>query len=258
MVISRGPRGFMGLGKPAVGRIRPDWPMYVENRIRRRCGPARSWEAGTGLPERRNILVLVCLVVGMASIAGLLRVLEPGAVPPITGVTLLSIERSPTERPEDKLFGFEQQAQPWRAIVIHDSRTLSGSYDSIDKAHRRTGKDGCGYHLVVNNGTGGDDGRIEVGYRWKFQQPGDYLTGANSGWYHQNAVGICIVGDADEQPFTDAQMRELTWLTRQLQDRYNIPAEYVFIDVGSEAQGSATHFSDAQFRAGLLGGLAAR
>lgn len=194
----------------------------------------------------------------MASTAGLLRILEPGAVPPVGGVTLLSIERSATDRPEDKLFGFKEASQPWRAIVIHDSRTLSGSYDSIDKAHRRTGKEGCGYHLVVNNGTGGDDGRIEVGYRWRFQQAGDYLTGANSGWYHQNAIGICIVGDADTQAFTDAQMRELTWLTQQLQKKYNIPTEYVFVDVGSDAEGGATYFSDAHFRAGLMGGLASR
>ena len=194
----------------------------------------------------------------MAATAGLLRLLEPGAVPPIAGVTLLSIERTPTERPEDKLFGTAEPTRDWRAIVIHDSRTTHGSYDSIDKAHRKTGKEGCGYHVVVNNGTGDEDGRIELGYRWKYQQPGDYLVGPNSGWYHQNAIGICVVGDADKQPFTDAQLRELTWLTRQLQQRYSIPAEYVFIDMGTDDQQSARHFSAARFRAGLLGGLASR
>jgi hypothetical protein len=210
------------------------------------------------LPERRNILVLVSLVCVMALTAGTLRLLEPGAVPPIAGVTLLSIERTPTERPEDKLFGTAEPTRDWRAIVIHDSRTPSGSYDSIDKAHRKIGKEGCGYHVVVNNGTGEDDGRIELGYRWKYQQAGDYLTGPNSGWYHQNAIGICIVGDAQQQPFTDAQLRELTWLTRQLQQRYGIPAEYVFIDMGDDPQASDSHFSAVRFRAGLLGGLASR
>lgn len=205
------------------------------------------------LPEKRTILVLGSLVLGMALTAGVLRVLEPGAVPPIAGVTLLSIERTPTDRPEDKLFDTAEAPRDWRAIVIHDSRTLSGSYDAIEKAHRKTGKDGCGYHLVVNNGTGADDGRIEVGYRWKFQEPGDYLVGANADWYHDKAIGICIVGDADEQPFTDAQIRELTWLTRQIQQQYNIPAEYVFVDVGTESGAVSRNFSASRFRSALVG-----
>ncbi|MEM1109038.1 MAG: peptidoglycan recognition family protein [Planctomycetota bacterium] len=206
------------------------------------------------MPERRTILVLGSLVVGMTLTAGLLRVLEPGAVPPIAGVTLMSIERNAAERPEDKLFNTSTPAHEWRAIVIHDSRTLMGSYDAIDKAHRKAGKDGCGYHLVVNNGTGDDDGRIELGYRWKFQESGDYLVGANAPWYHQNAIGICVVGDADEQPFTDAQTRELTWLVRQLQQKHDIPAEYVFVDMGQDAQSPAQFFSGPRFRSQLLGG----
>ncbi len=206
------------------------------------------------LPEKRTILVLGSLVLCMSLTAGLLRVLEPGAVPPITGVTLLSIERTPTERPEDKLFDLAQPEGGWRAIVIHDSRTLMGSYDAIDRAHRRDGKDGCGYHLVVNNGTGGEDGRIEVGYRWKYQEAGDYLVGPNADWYHQKAIGICVVGHADQQPFTDAQQRELMWLVRQLQQRYQIPAAYVFVDVGEADQDPARHFSQKRFREGLING----
>lgn len=206
------------------------------------------------MPERRTILVLGSLVIGMTLTAGLLRILEPGAVPPISGVTLMSVERNAAERPEDKLFDTTAQPRDWRAIVIHDSRTLMGSYDAIDKAHRKAGKDGCGYHLVVNNGTGDEDGRIELGYRWKFQEPGDYLVGPNAPWYHQNAIGICVVGNADEQPFTDAQMRELTWLVRQLQQQHDIPAEYVFIDMGADTQAPAEHFSGPRFRSGLLGG----
>lgn len=209
------------------------------------------------LPEKRTILVLGTLVLGMAITAGLLRVLEPGAVPPLGGVTLLSLERNATERPEDKLFDTSESLE-WKAIVIHDSRSRVGSYDAIDKAHRRAGKAGCGYHLVVNNGTGGEDGRIEVGYRWKYQEIGDYLVGVNADWYHRKAIGICVVGDADQEPFTDAQIRELTWLVRQLQDRYEIPTTHVFVDVGNETGAPGVHFSQAQFRANLLGPTASR
>ncbi len=204
------------------------------------------------LPERRPILVLGALVLSMTLAAGVLRVLEPGAVPPLGGVTLLSIESNAAERPEDKLFDVSGPVRPWRAIVVHDSRTPAGSYDAIDKAHRRSGKEGCGYHLVVNNGTGGQDGRIEVGYRWKYQESGDYLVGPNANWYHQQAIGVCVVGDADRGAFTDSQIREMTWLVRQLQQQFQIPSEYVFVDVGAGDQ-PPVGFSEGQFRQSLWG-----
>ena len=211
------------------------------------------------------MMVLGSLVVGMTLTAGLLRILEPGAVPPIGGVTLLSIERTAQDRPEDKLFDIgstsAQETAPialhdWRAIVIHDSRTTMGNYDAIDRAHRKAGKDGCGYHLVVNNGTGADDGRIEIGYRWRYQAPGDYLIGPNAAWYHQNAIGICVIGDAEHDRFTASQLRELTWVIRQLQQRFEIPPDHVFVDVGLNPNAAAPFFDEQLFRSGLLGGYA--
>lgn len=213
------------------------------------------------MPDKRTILVLSSLVVGMAGTAGVLRVLEPGAIPPISGVTLLSIERNAAERPEDRLFnvtGSRGEQHAWKAIVVHDSQSATGSYDAIDKAHRKAGKDGCGYHLVINNGSGGEDGRTEMGYRWKYQQDGDYLIGPNADWYHRHAIGICIVGDADAAPFTEAQMRELVWLVRQLQRAHGIAAEHIFVDVGEDPALAAEHFSQTEFRKQLLGPTALR
>jgi len=138
-------------------------------------------------------------VLSMTVAAGVLRILEPGAVPPLGGVTLLSIESDAAERPEDKL-----------------------------------------------------DGRTEVGYRWKYQEPGDYLVGPNAGWYHQQAIGVCVVGDADNGEFTPSQQRELIWLVRQLQQAFSIPPEYVFVDVGA-GDAPAPGFSEGHFRQSLLG-----
>ena len=213
------------------------------------------------MPDTRTLLVLGSLVVGMAATAGVLRVLEPGAVPPIAGMTLLSIDRNAVERPEDRLLntvGSRGEQHAWKAIVIHDSRSDTGSYDAIDKSHRKGGRDGCGYHLVINNGTGAEDGRTEIGYRWKYQQDGDYLIGPNADWYHRHAIGICIVGDSDDAPFTAAQQRELVWLVRQLQRAYGIAAEHIFVDVGEDPALAAQHFSQVEFRAQLLGPTALR
>jgi hypothetical protein len=199
--------------------------------------------------DQRTILVLFALVFGMSATYGVLRFLEPGQVPPLSGLTLMSVERTPTDRPEDKLFDTEAELG-WQVIVIHDSQQPVGSYDTIDRAHRRTGKNGCGYHFVVGNGTDTQDGRIEVGYRWKYQQVGDFFVGPEAEAFNRRfrTIGICVVGDLDAAPMTPAQQRELVWLVRQLSERYGIAADRVFVDAGSDGDGSATHFPYATFR----------
>ncbi len=227
--------------------------------------------------DQRTILVLAALVFGMSATYGVLRVLEPGQVPPLSGVTLMSIERTATAAPEDRLFagiaayhdrpgddGARVVEQPWQVIVVHDSQQPTGGYDSIDKAHQRQGKDGCGYHFVIGNGTGSDDGRIEVGYRWKYQLAGDFFEGPEAETFNQRfkTIGICVVGDLDAGPLTAAQERELVWLIQQLTARYGISADHVFVDAGSDGDGSAAYFPYARFRdqirpSGVATGVAA-
>ena len=44
------------------------------------------------------------------------------------------------------------------------------------------------------NGHGGDDGEIQVGYRWKYQKVGALGAGDDTDWPGQGAIGICLVG----------------------------------------------------------------
>ena len=204
--------------------------------------------------DQRTILVLGALVFGMTLTYGVLRVLEPGQVPPLSGVTLMSVERTATARPEDKLFATDEELG-WQVIVIHDSQQPTGSYDTIDKAHNKDGKNGCGYHFVINNGSGAEDGRIEVGYRWKYQQIGDFFEGPEADAFNQRfkTIGVCLVGDLDDGAMTGAQERELVWLVRQLCERFNIPSDRVFVDVGKDGDGVGAYFPYARFRTALTG-----
>lgn len=181
--------------------------------------------------DRRTILVLMALVVGMTVTSSLLLVLEPGPVAPLTTTTLMSIEQSPAQQPEQQLFDTPDPLG-WRAIVIHDSRTTSGSAETINAVHEQLGRGGLGYHFVINNGTGEDDGMIEVGFRWKRQFVGAYLAGEGAELWNRQAVGICMIGDGSGDGFTPAQLRELVWLVRKLQDRFGIASQNVFVDVG--------------------------
>jgi hypothetical protein len=203
------------------------------------------------VPDRRTILVLGSLVIGMTLVSGLLLVLEPGPVAPPQGVSLMSSDRGgETQRPEDVLFSTQGDAD-WRAIVIHDSGALQGSYESINRAHERLGRQGNGYHFVINNGTGDRDGRITTGYRWENQLSGAYLEGQGADWFNEHGIGVCMIGDMDRQRPTEAQLHELVWLVRQMQQRLGVPAENVFVSVGAGSE-PAAHFPHAWFADQLI------
>ncbi len=71
--------------------------------------------------------------------------------------------------------------RPWRYIVLHHSAAPEGSYDQIDREHRKIlGFDGCGYHFVIGNGTGSDDGQIEIAQRWTNQKQGIHCRNARA------------------------------------------------------------------------------
>ena len=97
--------------------------------------------------------------------------------------------------------------RPWRYIVLHHSASASGNYDQIDREHRKIlGIDGCGYHFVIGNGTGSDDGQIEVAQRWNNQKQGVHCRNARTHDVDEYGIGICLVGDLDQQPPTPRQI----------------------------------------------------
>ena len=195
------------------------------------------------------MIVLGSLVAMMTIATGVLRLFEPGPVAPLTGITLQSIEHETS--PGDRLFSTNGVSRDWQAIVIHDSGRLTGSARTLNHRHQQEGREGLGYHFVLNNGTNNKrDGAIEVGYRWQHQQPGDYLVPSpESGWFHAHAVGICLIGDADRRSLSRAQLRELVWLVQKLQRQYDIPAEAVYVQVGADRE---PLFPEGWFRDQLL------
>ena len=200
--------------------------------------------------ERRTLTVLLVLALGMSSLYGLLRFLEPGQRAPLGGVTLMTLDPEAATAPADRLFATEA-ARPWQVIVVHDSGSAAGSYDALDRRHSAAGREGCGYHFVINNGSGEADGSIQVGYRWRYQEPGDFFEAQAGRDFSERfeTIGICLIGNADDAPPTAAQQRELEWLIGELRARFGIPAERVFVDTGSPDVSG--HFPHRAFRARL-------
>jgi len=182
----------------------------------------------------------------MTATSGLLIYLEPGPVAPMPGVALQSIDLG--ERAEDSLFVTDEVQVGWRSIVIHDSRTPQGSAQTLNHIHEQLGRGGLGYHFVIDNGPGADDGKIEVGFRWSSQAPGDFFDANAAPW--PDAIGVCLIGDGEGGRFSEAQLRQLVWLVQQLQKRFGVSKDGVFAQIG--AQTATSSFPDAWFRQQLI------
>ena len=116
----------------------------------------------------------------------------------------------------DRLFG----RRKWKHIVIHHSASFSGNASIFEAWHKKRGmRLGMAYHFVIGNGKGLDDGRIEIGSRWKQQLWGAHLRNWKS---NLNSIGICLVGNFEIETCTDKQLRALKDLSSRLIDQYGI------------------------------------
>ncbi len=118
---------------------------------------------------------------------------------------------------------------PWKYLVLHHSGTASGSVQTIHAQHIRRRDSsgnpwkGIGYHFVIGNGSGMQDGAVEPTFRWKQQ-----LHGAHAGnaLYNARGIGICLIGNFENVPPTPAQLSSLQTLLVQLCSRCQInPAD---------------------------------
>ena len=137
----------------------------------------------------------------------------------IAGVLALPTLRSAHPHPWEP----NAPMRPWTNIIVHHSASAAGDAAQFDRDHREKGWDGLGYDFVIGNGTDSQDGEVEVGYRWRDQQVGAH---AKPEW-NSRAIGICLVGNFEEEPPTAAQLASLERLCRWLCLRCSIPPENV-------------------------------
>ncbi len=120
----------------------------------------------------------------------------------------------------------------WQAIVIHHSAEDFGDARSYNLAHKERGWDGLGYDFVIDNGNNKDgkpDGCVEVGYRWRQQLVGAHCRARpdDNNYWNKHSIGICLVGNFQKHPPTEAQWRSLVKLIHFLQRRYHIPTSKI-------------------------------
>jgi len=154
---------------------------------------------------------------------------QPTTWPKLRG----EIERQPassTEADWIPMGGGEDRSR-WEGIIIHHSATLTGNAAEFDQLHkdRRDANGerwlGLGYDFVINNGRGGRDGKVEVGFRWREQMTGAHCRPKNctDNYWNDHTIGICLVGNFEQQRPSQAQYDSLARLVSFLQTRYHIP-----------------------------------
>ena len=200
-------------------------------------------------PNQRTVIVLGVLLAAMTLAGGLLLILEPGPVAPLT-----RISASATSRPSalgQRLFEFnpDVRQQSWTGVTIRFSGARYGSYRSINEQHHSVGLQGAAHHFVIGNGYGAEDGAIEWGFRWRNQLNSPFAPTVD-GVAQRPVIDVCLVGSGQTRP-TAAQMDELVRLIHNLQRTYDIAPANIELAHGPEG-GVPAGFPVARLRQQLL------
>ena len=98
-------------------------------------------------------------------------------------------------------------------FIIHHSATLSGNVEIFRRYHvQKKDFDDVGYHFVITNGNGGENGKVEKGRK-------EHLQGAHAKGQNAQSIGICLVG---EDEFAPQQVEALVFLLTDLCLKYGI------------------------------------
>jgi hypothetical protein len=182
------------------------------------AGRRQSTASAGRLLTRRTRTVWTALLATMTFGGAVLWALDGQPVPRLDGVALRPLVSAAGPASIDSIFRTRQplDRHRWEGIVIHHSGSAAGSPASIEAQHREMNLAGLGYHFVIGNGRGIEDGELHVGYRWLDQLPGAHVVGPSGDWHNNHSVAICLVGDGRRQEFTEAQMSRLTELVALL------------------------------------------
>jgi hypothetical protein len=128
---------------------------------------------------------------GAYSLASYLR------LDPINAVTIDSIQAKRTA---------------WSGIEVYYSHTSQGDIKQMFSQGR------TGFHFLVCNGKGAEDGQIDYTASWSGQK---YVAASDG------IIRICVIADRSSNPTTGSQLKRTSALVDSLSRSFNIAAEKI-------------------------------
>ncbi len=120
-------------------------------------------------------------------------------------------------------FGSMYWRDRWSYIVIHHSAGSYGTIEFLQKVHRqrqpRDPIDAIPYHYVIGNGNGLGMGEVASDWRQANNLWGTHVF-ANNPARNFLGIGICLIGNLDEDEIPPEQFQSLVDLTRRLMTKY--------------------------------------
>jgi len=126
----------------------------------------------------------------------------------------------------------ERETPRWTQIVIHESGSLVGNLEDLTRQHASMGEPSLGYHFIVGNGNGEQNGAVLIGPRWNAQQHGATTP---------DAIEICVIGDTSRRPLTNAQVQSLASVVPDLARHYRIDPSRI---VRQQDRGGPANFAN--------------
>jgi N-acetyl-anhydromuramyl-L-alanine amidase AmpD len=113
----------------------------------------------------------------------------------------------------------------WKYIVIHHSAGSSGDLPFFKRVHRQRQAndpiDAVPYHYIIGNGHGLAAGEIVSDWRQSYNIWGAHVS-TNNHDYNFRGIGICLVGNFENNKVPAIQYHSLLRLTKSLMSKYNI------------------------------------
>lgn len=199
----------------------------------------------------RPQIVWAALIAAMTVVGGSLWVLEGGRARSFDGVALSPMLGVTRTTSINAIFATREPLARERfdSIVVHHSGKSRGTPSELEARHIRQNLDGLAFHFVIGNGRGTGDGELFVGRRWLDQAAGAHVAGDRGDEMNLRSIGICLIGDGGQRPFTDAQMRRLVQLVAALSQELGIPGDRVFLHSEvAPVRDPGPFFGEAEFR----------
>ncbi len=191
------------------------------------------------MSQKRVAVVLASLVATLTVSAGILLLMEGGsggsspmAVAVDNSSTISSIIESASPlrtNAWDYIIIYESGDQAGGTAGLTDRRDIGGIVPTSDTVRSQ-----ANFHFVIDGSVSKDgmDGQLKAGTAWNHQESGAPFAAWPEVRYHSilpynRAIGICLDGNLDQHPISEAQYSTLIQLVQELQTRLHIPKDHV-------------------------------